>query len=99
MPGSYGLRLPGRAAIYSSDAATLLAEHSPDWRERPYLMPGSTRSRCALVEDVGVPQYFRRQLAAAIGKPDLWDYAAFPGEANVRATLGLLRGFATGATG
>jgi hypothetical protein len=99
VPGSYDLRLPTPAAVRSADAPTMLAEHSTDWRERPYLMAGSTGSTCALVEDVGIPQYFRRQLAAAVGKPDLWDYAAFPGEANIKATLALFRDFVTQAAG
>ncbi|WP_152603747.1 hypothetical protein [Amycolatopsis rifamycinica] len=77
----------------------MLLEHSDGWRERPYLMLGSTGSTCALVEDVGIPQYFRRRLATAIGQPDLWDYAAFPGEANVRATLALFHDFANQAAG
>lgn len=99
IPGSYALPLPAPAAIHAADVATMLTEHSPDWRERPYLLLGSTESSCALVEDVGIPQYFRRQLAAAVGQPDLWDYAAFPGEANVRATLALFRNFANRAAG
>lgn len=98
VPGSYDLRLPTGTTVYAPDAPAMLEEHSAEWRGRPYLMLGSTGSPCALVEDVGVPQYFRRQLATAIGKPDLWDYAAFPGEANVRATLTLLRDFTTEAT-
>ncbi|KDN20195.1 hypothetical protein DV20_21540 [Amycolatopsis rifamycinica] len=99
VPGSYGLQLPAPAAAHSSDAPTMLLEHSDGWRERPYLMLGSTGSTCALVEDVGIPQYFRRRLATAIGQPDLWDYAAFPGEANVRATLALFHDFANQAAG
>ena len=98
VPGSYGLRLPTRATVDASDVFTMLTEHAAAWRERPYLMLGSTRGQCTLTEDVGIPQYFRRQLAATVGEPDLWDYAAFPGEANIRATLTLLRRFSAQAT-
>ncbi|MGW3964825.1 hypothetical protein ACWED2_33760 [Amycolatopsis sp. NPDC005003] len=97
VPGSYGLRLPTRAAVRTADVLTMLTQHAADWCERPYLMLGSTQGQCTLAEDIGVPQYFRRQLAAAVGTPDLWDYAAFPGDANVRATLTLLRRFAAQA--
>lgn len=99
VPGSYAFKLPATAAVHSADAPTMLTEHSTDWRERPYLMAGSTSGPCTLVEDIGIPQYFRRQLATAVGTPDLWDYAAFPGEANVRATLALFHDFANQAAG
>ncbi|MFC5288093.1 hypothetical protein ACFPM7_13620 [Actinokineospora guangxiensis] len=63
----------------------------------PYLLHGGTGRDCVLTDDPAVPQYYRRQLAHAVGKPDHWDYAAVRGEEHAEATMRLLLGNFTGA--
>ncbi len=57
-------------------------------RSEPYLLLGE-RGRHMLVSGaVGVvSQYFRRQLAAQLGKGEEWDWVLYPQADNVRATI------------
>lgn len=60
---------------------------SPKWANRPYLMLGTSDGECRVAEDIGVSQYFRRQLALAVDDLYSWDYAAAPKFDLVRQTI------------
>lgn len=51
-----------------------------------YLMYREPGGPVCCSADIGVPQYFRRHIAAALGCYDEWDYALFPRWETVRAT-------------
>jgi hypothetical protein len=56
----------------------------------PYLLAQNWGGEVLVGRSAGVPQYFRRQIAAQLGRRDEWDYAAFPYEAAMSHTLSLL---------
>lgn len=56
----------------------------------PYLLAQNWGEGVLVGRSVGVPQYFRRQVAAQLGRRDEWDYAAFPHEMTMSRTLSLL---------
>ncbi|MCP2244255.1 hypothetical protein [Lentzea aerocolonigenes] len=87
VPGSPPLTLPSPSIVESDDLVALLDAAHADWSARPYLLVGGTDRKCSLSSDIGVPQYFRRQLAQWTGEPHSWDYAAVPGETRMRETV------------
>ncbi|GLY53064.1 hypothetical protein [Lentzea sp. NBRC 102530] len=92
VPGEPPLTLPSPSLEEADDLITLLGAAHAEWSSLPYLLVGGTGRRCSLGRDVGVPQYFRRQLAQWTGEPHSWDYAAVPDEVRMRETvLRLLR--------
>lgn len=56
----------------------------------PYLLAQNAGGDVHVGPSIGVPQYFRRQVAAQLGRRDEWDYAAFPHEAVMSQTLARL---------
>lgn len=82
------LSLPAVTHTYADLAAFLDAgdQHVTE----PYLLAQNVDGDVLVGRSVGVPQYFRRQIAAQLGRHDEWDYAAFPYEAVMSRTLTLL---------
>ncbi len=78
------LSVPGEPRQFGS-LADFLADPGP-WRGEPYLLAG-TPGALAAAKDVGKPQFFRRQIAAALGRPLEWDYAAFWFDTNMKLTI------------
>lgn len=56
----------------------------------PYLLCGGTGKPVTIASDPGISQYFRREIAAEVGRPLEWDYAAVPNFEVVAATVGEL---------
>ena len=54
--------------------------------DRGYLMYQEPSGAVCCSRDLGVSQYFRRQIARTLGRPEEWDYAVFPNWPNVRQT-------------
>jgi diadenosine tetraphosphate (Ap4A) HIT family hydrolase len=85
IPGEYGF---GRLPI-ASEAFDSLDGMFAALSERPgtgYLMYHEPGGRFCCSVDPGIPQFFRRHIAAVLGEPDAWDYAAAPRWDTVRAT-------------
>jgi hypothetical protein len=89
IPGILSFELPGDSICYPN-VTDFLTRGRETWTDVPYLMSGNTGSECRVAKDIGMPQYFRRQLAAAVDDPDSWDYAAAPRLERVRETIGLV---------
>lgn len=53
----------------------------------PYLLFGMSESPCWAAPDIGISQYFRRELACVVGRKDQWDYAAVPNYGAARSTV------------
>lgn len=51
-----------------------------------YLLHSDESGGIRIGPDVGVPQFFRRQIASQLGHPDEWDYAACPFGQHMSAT-------------
>jgi diadenosine tetraphosphate (Ap4A) HIT family hydrolase len=56
----------------------------------PYVLAQNWDDDVLVGRSIGVPQYFRRQVAAQLGRRDEWDYAAFPYETEMSRTLSLM---------
>ncbi|MCX5007782.1 HIT domain-containing protein [Streptomyces sp. NBC_00638] len=82
VPGDYDLvsHMPDSGKSYAS-----LDDFMEPRREYPYLMC-SHSGRVHCYPDLPISQYYRRAVATALGKPDSWDYAAFPYWDNLRQT-------------
>jgi hypothetical protein len=88
VPGHLPLTAPNPSVRHASLADFLgRANSAPVYVA--YLMCGYSDGPCDVSPDIGVPQYFRKQLAALYGDPDLWDYAAAPGFEQVKQTIRL----------
>ncbi|MCX4472014.1 hypothetical protein OOK41_17150 [Micromonospora sp. NBC_01655] len=59
---------------------------------RSYLLHSDQGGSIMVGPDVRTPQFFRRQVAAQLGHPDAWDYAACPFEQCMRDTRDKLTG-------
>lgn len=91
VPGRIPLEMPAEGKRYAN-LADFLADRDPDWVKGPYLMLGHTDGECQVSEDIGVSQYFRRQLARRVNHADCWDYAAVPMLDQVQKTIEMLIG-------
>ncbi|MGK5531003.1 methyltransferase domain-containing protein [Streptomyces sp. URMC 129] len=78
---------PGSRRITSLTSLRELAR-----RHRNYYLSATAPQEGFIVADPQLPsQYARRQWAAELGEPDLWDWGAFPFIENARATAEVLR--------
>ena len=91
VPGYIPLEIPADGKRYAS-LADFLASRETEWVHGPYLMLGHTDGECRVAEDIGVSQYFRRQLARVLNHADCWDYAAAPMLDQVQKTIEMLIG-------
>ena len=66
--------------------------HRQSFSTTPYLLCSNDGASCAVAEDTGERQFFRRQIAQAVNLADEWDYAAFPRYETMRNTLDRLVG-------
>ena len=86
LPGAFdqGAKLQG-SVCYSSVAEFCSAEPPFD----PYLMIREPGKQTLVARDMGISQYFRREILTGAGEPDNWDYWLFPREENMRATFAM----------
>lgn len=88
LPGSYQLELS-----YSgwTDTSTSLTDALLMAPEDGYLL-AVEKSQILLGRDPRQSQFLRRHIFGSLGRPDEWDYAAFPQWEDVRATQALFDG-------
>lgn len=89
VPGHVPLNLPAEGEHYAS-LGDFLADREARWVKGPYLLLGHTDNDCSVTADIGVSQYFRRQLARLLDNEDCWDYAAAPMLDRVQQTIEML---------
>jgi diadenosine tetraphosphate (Ap4A) HIT family hydrolase len=77
------------AAREFSDLSDFLS-HADEFVDSPYLLSRNSEGPVYVGEGNGIPQFFRRQVAGQLGRPDEWDYAAFPEEEVMRRTQTVL---------
>lgn len=87
IPGIFDLEIDGAERNVNYVDIWAWWNDTDDWSTQAYLMHGNTAGHCTVAPDLGISQYFRRSVAAALGKPDEWDYAACPNYAGVRQTI------------
>jgi len=86
MPGHLPLAVPG-PSVRHANLADFLGPTNSAPVDAPYLMFGYSEGHCEVSPDIGVPQFFRKQLAAMYGDSDAWDYAAAPALEQVKETI------------
>lgn len=87
VPGYHGL-LPSSARYDHIESFENFAEK--EGRNRPYLYLEDQQHQAFVLNGENTQgQFFRRQLARIIGRPDEWDYAVFPFFENIRQTYQL----------
>lgn len=86
MPKLVDLAVPGPIVGAGSSFGDAFGGALP----RPYLLVLSEKGSVTISSDAPRSQYFRRQIAEAIGKIDEWDYLMYPNFDAVRRTKQLL---------
>ena len=90
-PGKIPIEPPGET-IRHTGLLDFLEHGKSSWANSSYLMLGHSDGACLVGKDIGVPQFFRRQLARILGDPDSWDYAAAPYLDKVKQTITMVLG-------
>lgn len=83
LPGSYDLKPHVTSRSGSQDRSV----NERTLNEAGYLFLHEPMMRPVYGRDPGMPQFFRRQIATALGIPDEWDYLLFPRLENVSQTI------------
>lgn len=86
LPGVVPLHIESAGSVHYGDISEWWSD-ARRWSDDPYVAFGHTGTVCIVGPDPGVPQYFRRQVADFIGRPEEWDYAAYPNYALVKQTI------------
>lgn len=76
---------PKARQLFDSLAAFL--EAGPRFVSSPYLLAQNGDGPVQVGTGDGLSQYFRREVARQLNRPDEWDYGAFPMEPAMRETL------------
>jgi len=85
VPGNWNILPPDIQAKKLSSFGEFIEQTN---KQHPYLLFVDQNTNFYLAEGDGIPsQFFRRFLAAAVGKPDEWDYLVFPFFENIKQTL------------
>lgn len=71
VPGHHDLPRPPASRSFP-DLREALSERRQD--DAPYLLFGHHKGTCQVGRDIGKSQYYRREWAKLLGKPDEWDY-------------------------
>ena len=85
IPGAYSFDTLSLDKREYADLIDLVDSPHPE-RTDGYLMYQEPGGPVCYARDVGVSQYFRRQIARVLGVAEDWDYALFPHWENVRTT-------------
>ncbi len=86
LPGVVPLHIEPEGLVHYGDISEWWSD-ARRWRDHPYVAFGHSSTFCIVGPDPGVPQYFRRQVADFIGRPDEWDYAACPNYTIAKRTI------------
>lgn len=86
-PGSLPLPPPPESKEYQGIEDLLSMPSKPDEAIDSYLLLGWSDGKCFIGRDVCISQYFRREWARLLGKPDRWDYALVEDSDITRATI------------
>jgi hypothetical protein len=90
-PGKIPIELPEESTKYAN-LLDFLERGKSSGTDSPYLMLGHSDGPCLVAKDIGVPQFFRRQIARILGDPESWDYAAAPYLDKVKQTITMVLG-------
>ncbi|TKK81222.1 hypothetical protein FDA94_33690 [Herbidospora galbida] len=84
VPGFHDLPRPPACQSFP-DLASALSDNPEDGA--PYLLLGHHKGPCHVGADIGRSQYYRREWAKILGKPDHWDYLVTEDGTNTMRTI------------